>query len=97
MGAGRGGGGGKVGGAWAGAAAGAPVGAGPRIGLGMASGSLRFRSPALCSAICFTCRCQMPLKSASTHILFIGIPDHYEKLEIEVGATTSILTITACC
>ena len=48
-----------MGGAWEGAdegaAAGCPVGAGPKMGLGMASGSLRFRSPALWSAICFTC------------------------------------------
>lgn len=58
VGAGRGGGGGRVGGAWAWEGVGpegAPVGAGPRMGLGMASGSFRFRSAPLWSAICLTC------------------------------------------
>ena len=60
VGIGLGGGGGRVGGAWAWAwegvgPEGAPVGAGPRIGLGMASGSFRFRSAPLWSAICLTC------------------------------------------
>ena len=49
-----------MGGACEGAAVGGPVGAGPKIGFGMASGSLRF-SPALCSATCFTCTCSASL------------------------------------